>query len=214
MEDAFSLIAAGAQNGLDYSGELIDTINEYSSQFSKLGFTADGMFNLLQSGADSTAWNLDKVGDAIKEFSIRAIDGSDTTVSAFEDLGYNAKKIMATFAAGGEGANTAFFEVLNTLMDVDDQVKRDALGVSLFGTMWEDLGVEAMQAMADASSAAYDTQGALEQINQVKYNDLDSACRGSGGRWRWICYRRPTRCINPLWTVCRKSQPPWEKCPP
>lgn len=180
VEDAFSLIAAGAQNGLDYSGELIDTINEYSSQFSKLGFTADGMFNLLQSGADSTAWNLDKVGDAIKEFSIRAIDGSDTTVSAFEDLGYNAEKIMATFAAGGEGANTAFFEVLNTLMDVDDQVKRDALGVSLFGTMWEDLGVEAMQAMADASSAAYDTQGALEQINQVKYNDLDSALQGIG----------------------------------
>ena len=178
VEDAFSLIAAGAQNGLDYSGELIDTINEYSSQFSKLGFTADGMFNLLQSGADSTAWNLDKVGDAIKEFSIRAIDGSDTTVSAFEDLGYNAEKIMATFAAGGEGANTAFFEVLNTLMDVDDQVKRDALGVSLFGTMWEDLGVEAMQAMADASSAAYDTQGALEQINQVKYNALDSALQG------------------------------------
>ena len=178
VEDAFSLIAAGAQNGLDYSGELIDTINEYSSQFSKLGFTADGMFNLLQSGADSTAWNLDKVGDAIKEFSIRAIDGSDTTVSAFEDLGYNAEKIMATFAAGGEGANTAFFEVLNTLMDVDDQVKRDALGVSLFGTMWEDLGVEAMQAMADASSAAYDTQGALEQINQVEYNDLDSALQG------------------------------------
>ena len=179
-EEAFSLIAAGAQNGLDYSGELIDTINEYSSQFSKLGFTADGMFNLLQSGADSTAWNLDKVGDAIKEFSIRAIDGSDTTVSAFEDLGYNAEKIMATFAAGGEGANTAFFEVLNTLMDVDDQVKRDALGVALFGTMWEDLGTEAMEAMAGASQAAYDTEGALEQINQVKYNDLDSAIQGIG----------------------------------
>ena len=179
-EEAFSLIAAGAQNGLDYSGELIDTINEYSSQFSKLGFTADGMFNLLQSGADSTAWNLDKVGDAIKEFSIRAIDGSDTTVAAFKDLGYNAEEIMATFAAGGEGANEAFFDVINTLLDVDDQVKRDALGVALFGTMWEDLGVEAMEAMAGASQAAYDTKGALEQINQVRYNDLDSALQGIG----------------------------------
>lgn len=179
-EEAFSLIAAGAQNGLDYSGELIDTINEYSSQFSKLGFTADGMFNLLQSGADSTAWNLDKVGDAIKEFSIRAIDGSDTTVAAFKDLGYNEEEIMATFAAGGEGANEAFFDVINTLLDVDDQVKRDALGVALFGTMWEDLGVEAMEAMAGASQAAYDTEGALEQINQVRYNDLDSALQGIG----------------------------------
>ena len=179
-EEAFSLIAAGAQNGLDYSGELIDTINEYSSQFAKLGFDADGMFNILQAGADGTAWNLDKVGDAIKEFSIRAIDGSDTTVEAFTSLGYNAENIMATFAAGGEGANDAFFDVLDTIMAVDDQVERDALGVALFGTQWEDLGVEAMEAMANASQAAYDTGDALEQINQVKYNDLDSALQGIG----------------------------------
>ena len=179
-EEAFSLIAAGAQNGLDYSGELIDTINEYSSQFAKLGFDADGMFNILQAGADGTAWNLDKVGDAIKEFSIRAIDGSDSTVEAFTSLGYNAENIMATFAAGGEGANKAFFDGINTLMAVDDQVERDALGVALFGTMWEDLGTEAMEAMAGASQAAYDTEGALEKINQVKYNDLDSAIQGIG----------------------------------
>lgn len=179
-EDAFSLIAAGAQNGLDYSGELIDTINEYSSQFAKLGFDADGMFNILQAGADGTAWNLDKVGDAIKEFSIRAIDGSDTTVEAFTSLGYNAEELMATFAAGGEGANDAFFDVLDTIMAVDDQVERDALGVALFGTQWEDLGVEAMEAMANASQAAYDTGDAMEQINQVKYNDLDSAIQGIG----------------------------------
>ena len=179
-EEAFSLIAAGAQNGLDFSGELIDTINEYSSQFAKLGFDADGMFNILQAGADGTAWNLDKVGNAIKEFSIRAIDGSDATVEAFTSLGYNADELMATFAAGGEGANDAFFDVLDTLMAVDDQVARDALGVALFGTQWEDLGVEAMEAMANASQAAYDTGDALEQINQVKYNDLDSALQGIG----------------------------------
>lgn len=180
VEDSFSLIAAGAQNGLDFSGELIDTINEYSSQFAKLGFDADGMFNILQSGADGTAWNLDKVGDAIKEFSIRAIDGSDSTVDAFNSLGYNAEELMATFAGGGEGANDAFFDVLDTLMEVDDQVQRDALGVALFGTQWEDLGVEAMQAMADASQAAYDTGDALEQINQVQYNDLGSVVQGLG----------------------------------
>ena len=195
-KEAFGLIAAGAQNGLDYSGELIDTINEYSSQFSKLGFTADGMFQLLQSGADSTAWNLDKVGDAIKEFSIRAIDGSDTTVQAFQDLGYNANAMMETFAGGGEDANKAFFDVLNTLMDMDDQVKRDALGVALFGTMWEDLGAEAMQAMADASTAAYDTQGALEQINSVRYNDLESAMQG---------VKRQAEGI--LWTIGEQLEP-------
>lgn len=177
-EKAFDLIAAGAQNGLDFSGELIDTINEYSVQFSKLGLSADDMFQILQSGASGTAWNLDKVGDAVKEFSIRAIDGSNTTISAFQALGYDADQMMATFAAGGEGANQAFFEVLDRLLAMDDQVQRDAVGVKLFGTMWEDLGAGALQAMADASSAAYSTGEALEQLNQVQYNDLDSALEG------------------------------------
>lgn len=79
-EEAMNLIAAGAQNGLDYSGELLDSISEYSVQFAKVGLDADDMFKVLQKGAESGAFNLDKVGDAVKEFSIRAIDGSDTTV--------------------------------------------------------------------------------------------------------------------------------------
>lgn len=170
-----SLIAAGAQKGLDFSGELIDTVSEYSSQFSKLGFTADGMFNLLQSGADSTAWNLDKVGDAIKEFSIRSIDGSKTTTEAFKTLGFDHNALMQTFAAGGEGANKAFFQVLDSLMAVEDLVKRDSVGVALFGTMWEDLGTEAMQAMANASQGAYDTQNALEQIQKTNFSGLTNS---------------------------------------
>lgn len=178
VEGAFSLIAAGAQNGLDFSGELMDTINEYSGQFSKLGFSADGMFQLLQSGADSTAWNLDKVGDAIKEFSIRSIDGSKTTADAFSGLGYDAGKMMELFAAGGDEANKAFYDVTQSLMAVDDKVRQDAIGVALFGTMWEDLGTEAMQAMSEASTATYDVQGALEQITSIMFEDLGSELEG------------------------------------
>lgn len=174
-EEAMELIASGAQNGLDYSGELIDSINEYSVQFAKLGFSADDMFNIFQAGADSGAWNLDKVGDAIKEFSIRSIDGSKTTTEAFSALGYNADEMMATFAAGGDGATEAFQDVINTLMDMDDQVERDALGVSLFGTQWEDLGVDAMKALADVQDSAYGTGETLEQINSVKYDNLGDA---------------------------------------
>lgn len=177
-EEAMGLIAAGAQNGLDYSGELIDSINEYSVQFSKLGFSADDMFNIFQQGADSGAWNLDKVGDAIKEFSIRSIDGSKTTTEAFEALGLNADEMMATFAAGGQDASFAFQGVLTALMDMDDQVQRDALGVSLFGTQWEDLGTEAMTALSDISMEAYNTEDSLEQINSVKYNNITDAFEG------------------------------------
>lgn len=177
-EEAMSMIAAGAQNGLDYSGELIDSISEYSVQFSKLGFSADDMFHIFQQGADSGAWNLDKVGDAVKEFSIRSIDGSKSTTEAYEALGLNANEMMQMFAAGGDDAAIGFQGVLTALTQMDDAVKRDAIGVQLFGTQWEDLGVEAMTAMADVASGAYDTQGALEQIQSVKYDNLGDAFEG------------------------------------
>lgn len=177
-EEAMGLIAAGAQNGLDFSGEMIDSINEYSVQFAKLGFSADDMFQIFQQGADSGAWNLDKVGDAIKEFSIRSIDGSKTTVNAFTDLGLNADTMMAKFAEGGNEAEYAFKLVTDKLLGMKDEVARDAAGVALFGTQWEDLGVDAVKAMANAQNAAYDANDALKGIEEVKYKDLDSAMEG------------------------------------
>lgn len=132
-EKAMSMIAAGAQNGLDFSGELLDSISEYSVQFAKVGFSADDMFNIFQQGADSGAWNLDKVGDAIKEFSIRSIDGSKTTIEAYENIGLNADEMMQKFAKGGPTAKKAFSEVTDALLSIEDPVQRDAAGVGLFG---------------------------------------------------------------------------------
>lgn len=39
-DEAFTLIAQGAQKGLDKNGDMLDTINEYSVQFQQLGFSA------------------------------------------------------------------------------------------------------------------------------------------------------------------------------
>lgn len=86
-EEAMNLIAEGAQNGLDYSGELLDSISEYSVQFGKMGLDASDMFAIFQKGAESGAFNLDKVGDAVKEMSIRVVDGSDTTRKGLNFLG-------------------------------------------------------------------------------------------------------------------------------
>lgn len=177
-EEAFELIASGARNNLDYSGELIDSINEYSVQFGKLGFTADDMFNIFQKGADSGAWNLDKVGDAVKEFSIRAIDGSDSTKQGFEACGLSADKMADEFGKGGESAKKAFSETVNALSSIEDPLERDAAGVALFGTMWEDLGPDAIAQLGDIEDGAYSTGNALEEIQDVKYDDLGSMLEG------------------------------------
>lgn len=175
---AMNYIAEGAQKGLDYSGELLDTISEYSVQFAKVGMDADDMFNIMQAGAENGAWNLDKVGDAIKEFSIRSIDDSKTTQEAFAALGYDADEVMGIFAKGGEDANIAFNTILQDLISMDDEVARDAVGVQLFGTMWEDLGVDAMAALSEVTDGTYLAGDALNEINAVKYDTVGQALQG------------------------------------
>lgn len=173
-QKAMSLIATGAQNGLDYSGELLDSISEYSVQFAKVGLDADDMFNIFQKGAETGAWNLDKIGDAIKEMSIRVIDGSDTTREGFELLGLDADKMAEKFAAGGESAKEAFNQTIEALEEMEDPLTQNTAGVNLFGTMWEDLGPEVVTQLSDISDAAYATAEGMEEITDQKYDDMAS----------------------------------------
>lgn len=177
-QEAMALITAGAQNGLDYSGELLDTISEYSVQFAKVGFDADDMFNIFQKGAETGAWNLDKIGDAVKEMAIRVIDGSKTTKEGFELLGFNADEMAAKFAAGGDSAKEAFNKTIEALARLEDPLDQNTAGVDLFGTMWEDLGPEVVTQLAEIEDGAYATAESMESIMDQKYDDLASVMEG------------------------------------
>lgn len=170
--NAFDYIARGAQNGLDYSGELLDSISEYSVQFSKMGLSASDMFTIFASGTENAAWNLDKVGDSVKELAIRAIDGSDTSRQGFEALGFEAESMAERFAEGGITARVAFQEVIAALADIDDPIAQNTAGINLMGTMWEDMGKDAVLALGDISDSAYDCAGALDSIKDVNYGGL------------------------------------------
>ena len=161
---AMDMIAYGFQNGGNYSDELLDTLREYSPQFAAMGFDAGQAMNILIEGAQAGAWNLDKVGDAIKEFNIRAKDGSTTSAEAFQKLGLNAEDMTSKFAAGGEEAQAAFAMVTAALAAVDDEVARNAIGVGLFGTQYEDLEKTVVAAMGNAAKSVADFGGSMDKV--------------------------------------------------
>ena len=174
-EEAYGLIATGAQNGADKNGDLLDTLNEYSGQFAALGLSADQFMGTLVEGADAGLFSIDKVGDAVKEINIRAKDGSDSSREAFASLGLNADSMFKAFAAGGDTAQAAFFDTVEALNNMDDPMERNAAAVALFGTQFEDLEAGILPVLASVETAAYDGAAALQQISDVKYNDLGSA---------------------------------------
>ena len=179
-EEAYNLMSQGAQNGLNKNGDLMDVINEYSVHFEQLGFDAEEMFNILKAGVDSGAFSVDKVGDAFKEFGIRVKEESDTMSEAFESLGLNSTELTKAFAKGGDDAAKAYLQVNEALAALEDPVKQNAVGVALYGTMWEDLGGTVVGAMADYGDAFNSTKDTMESINDIKYDDLGSALEGIG----------------------------------
>ena len=147
--------------------DLQESARAANALMKNFGVTAAGVFSI------------DKVGDAVKEFNLRAKDGSNTTIEAFQALGMNADEMTKRFAAGGESAEEAFFEVVNALNNMDDPIAKNTAAVNLFGTQFEDLQANVLPVLAgmkDGAAASYD---ALSQINEIKYADLDSALEGT-----------------------------------
>lgn len=163
-QQAYDIIAAGAQQGANQNGDLLDVLNEYSAQYAALGLSAEEFISSLVDGADAGVFSVDKVGDAVKEFNIRVKDGSDTTTEAFEMLGMNADTMAARFAAGGETARTAFFEVVNALDSMSDPIEKNTAAVNLFGTMYEDLGAGILPVLAGIEGGSVETSNALSSM--------------------------------------------------
>ena len=171
-EEAYNLMAQGAQKGLNQNGDLADQMAEYAVYYADMGFSAEEMFNMIANGAKNGTFQIDYLNDAVKEFGIRVKDG--TADDTFKQLGLNANELKEKFAAGGESAREAFDIVNTALFSCDDEVQRNIMGVSMYGTKWEDLGEDAIRSLINTQGEISNTKDALSDINETKYNDIGS----------------------------------------
>ncbi|MFI6032947.1 phage tail tape measure protein [Streptomyces sp. NPDC051315] len=150
---ALDLLTKGLQSSADKAGDFMDTVNEYSTQFRKAGLDGATAIGLLNQAIRAGARDSDIAADAIKEFSIRAVDGSASSAQGFNDLGLSGVKMAKDFAKGGSSANAVLDITLDRLRGIKDPVKQSRIAVALFGTQAEDLGA-ALLAMDPSSAAA------------------------------------------------------------
>jgi hypothetical protein len=162
---AMNLIVTGFQKGADKGGEFLDTLNEYAQPMKELGLSGRDFTNMLVAGAENGVYSVDKIGDAIKEFHIRATDGSVGTVAAFRALKLPAEQTAAAIAAGGPKARTAMSEVMTALQNVRSPLERERIGVALYGSMWEDIGGKAILGLNPAINKLGQTRGAANRLN-------------------------------------------------
>lgn len=173
--EAFDILTAGSQQGVDKAEDLLETFQEYSPQFKKLGIDGKDALALLSRGLKAGARDTDVIADGFKELSIRVIDGSTLTKQSFKDIGLNADKMAEQFGKGGESARKATQQVIDGLLGIEDPVKRNIAGTGLFGTQWEDTIQQILPSLAN-------TEGAIENVDGATKRMADTVGDNAAGK--------------------------------
>lgn len=181
-DEAFDILTRGFQTGADKAGDLLDTMNEYGTQFRDMGLSGEQATGILKQGLQSGARDADLVADALKELNIRIQDQS--AAKGVEALGLSAHDMAEAFAGGGPKAVAALQTITDKLRGVEDPTKRYALAQQLLGTQSEDLSkalyaIDPSTAVAALGKIEGATNKAAKTIGDSPASALDSFKRQS-----------------------------------
>lgn len=178
--EAFDILTRGAQLGADKAQDLLDTFNEYGTQFRDLGVSGKQALGLIVQGLKGGARDADIVGDAFKELNIRVRDMS--AGPALKKLGLNAAEMSAAFGKGGPVAAAALDRIMDKLRAVKSPTEQYALAQQILGTQSEDMAKALM---------SLDPSEAVKALGQVEgATDAAGKAMGETAKSRMLGFRR------------------------
>jgi phage-related minor tail protein len=185
QNEALGLINALLRVG--FPPEQLDIVSEYGQQLRRAGFEATEIQAIFEAGIETGTWNIDNLLDGLKEGRIRLAEFGKEIPKSLGELLKEAKiseKQMQAWgkavARGGKDGKKAMTEVAKTLSKVEDATLRNALGVEIFGTMYEDQGDNIIATLINAEKKTISLKKNQDQLNDaVKKMDADPAVKWS-----------------------------------
>ncbi|MET8172852.1 phage tail tape measure protein [Streptomyces clavifer] len=176
--EAFDLITAAAQKlPAGMAAEIPAMVSEYSSFFKELGVTGPQMMGALTEAAKNPLFEIDKLGDAVKEFNLRVAD-SGAVAAPLKELGLDVADIQAKINAGK--GTEAFDEIVVALSKVKNQTDATRLSAALMGGPGEDaktsllaLGKAGGFAAVGLDDAAGSTQAMVDRVAESSSGTLN-----------------------------------------
>lgn len=171
-DQAFDYLVVGAQSGLNKTGELVDNIAEYSQIWSQAGFSAKEMFSILDNGLSSGAYNLDKVNDFVKEFTISLSDGRiEKKLSSFST---GTKKLFREFQKGKATAKDVFYSVIGDLENMENKQQALTLASTVWSALGEDNALKIITSLNDVNTMYTDVTGAATDATNQMYDGMEA----------------------------------------
>lgn len=177
-QEAFDLMATGAQNGLNKSDELGDNISEYSGKFKQAGYSAEEYFQLMQNGLDGGAYNLDKVNDAINEVTTRLVDGN--IEGALDSFDTKTKDVFKAWQEGRKTQKDVVNAIVEDISRTTNQQEKLNKTATAFGTMGEDFNAGFIQSLTTVGDKYKDVEGAMDKVKDIANGGLKNALSGLG----------------------------------
>ncbi len=152
--EGFDLVTKAMQQvPAELRDDLLPTIQEYSTQFRRVGLDGQTSMGLLVQAVKAGARDLDQVADGIGQFGEKALAGGTAVDEAFKSIGLSSEDMAALIGKGGDSAEKALQMTMDALRGTsNEQVKLNA-AAALFGDPANVMG-EALFALNPATAAA------------------------------------------------------------
>lgn len=163
-DEAFDYMIKGAQVGLDKTDELGDNLAEYGQIWAQAGFDAKSMFSVLDNGLKSGAYNLDKVNDFVKEFTISLNDGRIE-----ENLGNFSKgtqEIFKEFKNGKATASDVFQNVISDLKSTKNQQEKLTAASTIWSALGEDNAMKVIESLGNVNDTFDNVSGTAKKTKE------------------------------------------------
>ena len=181
-QEAFDLMAKGAQRGLNKSGELADNIAEYGPLWSQAGFSAQEMFTVMENGLDSGAYNLDKVNDFVKEFGNSIADGRiEDNIESFSE---GTKTLFYRWKSGKATTKDVFHSVISDLASAKNQQEMLTLASNTWSALGEDNAMKMITSLNNVNTSYENVKGTMEEIKEIKYDTLEARFQTLGKKFQ------------------------------
>lgn len=172
-EEAMDYVVTATQRGLDKTNELGDNLAEYGPLWEQAGFSAQEMFAILENGLTSGAYNLDKVNDFVKEFTISLSDGRiEENLGSFsqgtQDLFYQWKEGKAT-------AKDVFNSVISDLKGTMTEQEALTVASTVWSSLGEDNAMSVITALNNVNDAYNDVNGAAQEMVDIQQSGATGA---------------------------------------
>lgn len=187
-QEGFTLLGYGAKASAE---DIQKAKNEVAKLEKNLYYAKEEQKGFNDSTSELTK---QKNADKIEQYS-KALKTAKENLANLESAGKGTKgsieDLQARFAKGGDSAKSATSEVLKALFEMDDKVKQNQAGVDLFGTMWEDLGIDGVKALMKINGSADKAKNTMKKIKDIKYDDVEAD-------WASLGRTVQTDVINPI----------------